>query len=229
MAGRVVGHGRVAVDGVTADEVGGVHHALGVGAQITAVEAEAAEHGRSRCSARRRVVDAGRAALPVEQRQHLARPVELHVAAGLGEASLEATAVLQHLRVHAAGGEPVPAHAVGLAEGQHGARGAAVVEPGPRHGEAHLVQAPLEQPHLGAAGALPGAGRHDGYPGGARDERALLRGGGVTDADLDAAGPAGLDPGLDAPPGAERGPAGATRPCPCAALRSERSALQRMA
>ena len=91
MAGRVVGHRRVAVDGVPADEVVGVDHALGVGAEVLAVEAEAAEHRRGGGRARGRVVDPPRPAL-VGQHEHLARPVELNVLASLREAQLERAA-----------------------------------------------------------------------------------------------------------------------------------------
>ena len=113
--GRVVRDRVVAVGGVAADEVDGEVHALGVVAGLLHVEAELAAHGRGRGGAGGDVegVDRG---VALDQRHHLARDVDLDVAA-LVVTGLEAALAHQQLAEDRAAVGLAAAHAVGLAEG----------------------------------------------------------------------------------------------------------------
>ena len=80
VAGRVVGHVHVAVDGVAADEVVRVRPSPWRSCPASCCRSELAEDGGRGRRARRGVVDAIRVAA-LGQHEHLARPVELHVLA----------------------------------------------------------------------------------------------------------------------------------------------------
>src|SRR5680860_492506 len=143
VAGRVVGHRLVTVDGVAAVEVPGVVHAEVVVAGFGAVEAVVAGHRRGRRGPRRGRVDrVGLAALGEDE--HLLAERRLDVAAGAGVAHTVAAATGEDALDQALAGPHAAAHLVDFAVGEHAARRPRL-EAAPLVGDvAHPAQAAVE-------------------------------------------------------------------------------------
>src|SRR5438105_2947547 len=89
VASRVDGHFGVAVDGVAADEVVGVDHALFVRARRLGVDVEVADHGRRGGLAGADLIDRAHATAGFDLGEHLAGEVGLDVAAIAAVADVE--------------------------------------------------------------------------------------------------------------------------------------------
>ena len=169
----------VPVDGVAADEVARVDHALGVGAGRLGVEAVAAQDGRRDGRARRRRVDAHQL-VAVDEGDDLARDVGLDVVARLGVADLVGALARQHVADDPRARRLGPRQGVDLAVRHHRTAGGRVVDAVARRRVLHAVEALLEQPQQRAAGAegqLRAEGLDAHRPGG----RALDLGGRLVD------------------------------------------------